>query len=69
MVFSLRILGLLAALLGVAALSGCGQKGPLFLPVPSKVAQPALLPPPIMTDLGDDSFPATIPALPASAAR
>ncbi len=32
---------MLALLLGTAALSGCGQKGPLFLPVPPKVA-PAL---------------------------
>ncbi|MDQ3058103.1 MAG: lipoprotein [Pseudomonadota bacterium] len=29
--------GLFAALLGAAALAGCGQKGPLFLPVPPQV--------------------------------
>ena len=76
MVFSLRILGrlcaprgwrpLLAAFVGAIALSGCGQKGPLFLPSPPGV-QPAVVAfPPSLTD---ESFPATLPALPASAAR
>ncbi|MFC5521288.1 LPS translocon maturation chaperone LptM [Polaromonas jejuensis] len=47
MVFSLQILGrlrpvalrhgLVAVVVGAAALAGCGQKGPLFLPVPPKV--------------------------------
>ena len=69
MVFSLRILGLRALLIGAVALGGCGQKGPLFLPAPLRVAPPALLPPPTLTDLGDDAFPITAPDLPASAAR
>ena len=68
MFFSLRILGLLAALLGAAALSACGQKGPLFLPVPPKVPPPMLVSP-ILTDLTEDSFPATIPVAPASVTR
>jgi predicted small lipoprotein YifL len=48
MVFSIRILGalaaarirhgFLAAALGMVALTGCGQKGPLFLPVPPQAA-------------------------------
>ena len=66
MVFSLRILGLLAILLGAATLCGCGQKGPLFLPVPPRVPPPALVFTPSITD---DTFPATVPVLPASAAR
>ncbi|MGH8806126.1 MAG: LPS translocon maturation chaperone LptM [Polaromonas sp.] len=34
--------GLAAVVVGAAALAGCGQKGPLFLPVPPKVpAAPA----------------------------
>ena len=54
MVFSLRILGRLAAVVsrlgfvalvaGTAALSGCGQKGPLFLPVPPKALPAVTLP-------------------------
>ena len=72
MIFSVRILGrlqavalrhgLAAVVVGAAALAGCGQKGPLFLPVPPKVlpaplsASPA--PPAVLT-----------PAAPASAAR
>ncbi|HEX5286810.1 MAG TPA: lipoprotein [Polaromonas sp.] len=50
MVFSVQILGrlqaavfrygLAAVVVGAAALAGCGQKGPLFLPVPP-IAPPA----------------------------
>ncbi|WP_092003347.1 lipoprotein [Polaromonas sp. OV174] len=52
MVFSVQILGrlriflakhgLVALVLGTAALAGCGQKGPLFLPQPPKLAAPAI---------------------------
>ena len=55
MVFSLQILGrlrasvgshgLVAFVVGVAALTGCGQKGPLFLPLPPKLAATSLLQP------------------------
>jgi len=57
--------GLVAIVAGAALLAGCGQKGPLYLPVPPKVpaaarpAQPA-------TTLPEAP---TAPALPASAAR
>jgi predicted small lipoprotein YifL len=49
-----------AALLGLTGLSGCGQKGPLFIPVPPVAAAAA---PPVM--------PAALPAAvaPASSAR
>jgi len=75
MVFSHRILGrlsalagwhgLVAAVVGVAALAGCGQKGPLFLPVPPQV------PPPLATSPSPAQAPpaAMVPTPPASAAR
>jgi predicted small lipoprotein YifL len=66
MVFSIRILGrlfvmrmrhgFLPAVLGAAALAACGQKGPLFIPVPPQ-APVASVPA------------ATPPAAPASAVR
>jgi len=49
--------GLVAVVVGTAVLAGCGQKGPLFLPVPPKLpaaAAPAAVP---------------APAAPASASR
>ncbi|WP_081430474.1 LPS translocon maturation chaperone LptM [Polaromonas sp. JS666] len=57
--------GLVAVVVGAAALAGCGQKGPLFLPAPPKVSNAAALP------SGDPGAPAAgvIPAPPASAAR
>ncbi|WP_426145602.1 LPS translocon maturation chaperone LptM [Polaromonas sp. DSR2-3-2] len=71
MVFSHRILGRLARVVtrhgflaivaGAAMLSGCGQKGPLFLPVPPQA--PALAMSPGLSQL---PAPATAPA---SAAR
>jgi len=71
MVFSHRILGRLARVIsrhglvalvaGAATLSGCGQKGPLFLPVPPQA--PALVMSPGLSQL-------PAPAIaPASAAR
>ena len=78
MVFSVQILGrlraagvrhglvmsMLALLLGTAVLSGCGQKGPLFLAVPPKA------PPALQTDTLPSLTTAppavTLPALPAS---
>jgi predicted small lipoprotein YifL len=41
---STRRLGLLLALCGVAALAGCGQRGPLFLPTGEAAANRATLP-------------------------
>jgi predicted small lipoprotein YifL len=47
-----RLILLLLSCVVVAALSGCGQKGPLYLPPPTKPAsasstvKPAPLPPP-----------------------
>ncbi|WP_196863000.1 MULTISPECIES: lipoprotein [unclassified Polaromonas] len=71
MVFSYRILGRLAhvvarhgfvGIVAVAAtLSGCGQKGPLFLPVPPQAPPLAMSP-----SLSSLAAPATAPA---SAAR
>ncbi|MEO8015632.1 MAG: lipoprotein [Polaromonas sp.] len=71
MVFSHRILGRLArvvsrhgfvAIVAVAAtLSGCGQKGPLFLPVPPQA-------PPLVMSSSLSQLPAPA-AAPASAAR
>jgi len=71
MVFSLRILGRLAPLVrrpapalllaGAALLAGCGQKGPLFLPVPPRAL------PPVATTPGAIQTP-TVPTAPASAA-
>ncbi|MGV8803890.1 MAG: LPS translocon maturation chaperone LptM [Polaromonas sp.] len=77
MVFSVQILGrlraasahhgLAALLLCTAALSGCGQKGPLFLPVPPKA------PSALKTDTPPNRTTAppavTRPMLPASDAR
>ncbi|MBH2020050.1 LPS translocon maturation chaperone LptM [Polaromonas sp.] len=75
MVFSPRILGRLyavvcrhgfvAAVAGAAALSGCGQKGPLFLPVPPQA------PPPLMQSPSLLQAPPAMsePIPPASAAR
>jgi len=51
--------GLVAALLGAAALAGCGQKGPLFLPVP-----------PVLPASNPVAAPAvSVPASPASASQ
>ncbi|NDP62673.1 lipoprotein [Polaromonas sp.] len=70
MVFSHRILGRLArvvsrhgfvAIVAVATLSGCGQKGPLFLPVPPQA-------PPLVMSSSLSQLPAPA-AAPASAAR
>jgi len=70
MVFSHRILGRLAALASkhgfavvftsAAALSGCGQKGPLFLPVVPQA-------PPLK--MSPNLLPAPAVSAPASAAR
>ncbi|WP_309678526.1 LPS translocon maturation chaperone LptM [Polaromonas sp.] len=56
--------GLVTATLGAAALAACGQKGPLFLPVPPQlpVSAPATAPAPVAAA-------PTSPASPASAAR
>ncbi|HEY3049853.1 MAG TPA: lipoprotein [Polaromonas sp.] len=55
--------GLVATVVGAAALAGCGQKGPLFLPVPPKV-------PPAPVAPAVPSPPAVVaPASPASATR
>ncbi|HAL39663.1 MAG TPA: hypothetical protein DCP03_16780 [Polaromonas sp.] len=75
MVFSVQILGrlhafalrhgLVAVVVGAAALAGCGQKGPLFLPVPPKVP-PASIP----THVNPATAPAVaVPASPASASK
>ncbi|UUZ69351.1 lipoprotein [Polaromonas sp. P1(28)-13] len=57
--------GLVAVVVGAAALAGCGQKGPLFLPVVPKVP-----PAPVAATLNSDAPPAVVaPAPPASAAR
>jgi len=68
MVFSIQILGrlhaltrrygLVALMAGAATLAGCGQKGPLFLPVPPVVPAAAISP---------NVNPAPAPASPASA--
>jgi len=62
--------GLAAIVVGATLLTGCGQKGPLYLPVPPRVpaAAPALSTPPATT-LPEAPAAATTPALPASAAR
>ena len=75
MVFSLRILGRLHALrrrhglaalvIGAAVLAGCGQKGPLFLPVPPKVTPSTV----VLPNLADESSEVIVPALPVPAAR
>ncbi|MBK5207559.1 MAG: lipoprotein [Polaromonas sp.] len=52
--------GLAAVVVGAAALAGCGQKGPLLLPVPPKM-------PPAPLTTSTTAVPA--PAAPASAAR
>ncbi len=57
--------GLAAVVLGAAALAGCGQTGPLFLPVPPKVP-PA---PPVSTGLPAVSPAVAAPAPAASASR
>jgi predicted small lipoprotein YifL len=55
--------GLAAIVVGAALLAGCGQKGPLYLPVPPKVPAAA-------TPTTPAAPPAVVaPALPASAAR
>ncbi|WP_442799647.1 LPS translocon maturation chaperone LptM [Polaromonas sp. CG_9.5] len=75
MVFSHRILGrlsvltrrhgLAAAVAGAAVLSGCGQKGPLFLPVPP------MAPPLVVMQPSPPPAPAAVTAAtaPSSAAR
>ncbi|WP_349278501.1 LPS translocon maturation chaperone LptM [Polaromonas hydrogenivorans] len=75
MVFSPRILGrlyavvcrhgLIAAVAGAAVLSGCGQKGPLFLPVPPQMPQPLAMPP----GLSQTPAGVTAPAPAASASK
>ncbi|MDO8458400.1 MAG: lipoprotein [Burkholderiaceae bacterium] len=70
MVFSIQILGrlhaltrwhgLVALVAGAATLAGCGQKGPLFLPVPPVVPAAAAL-------VTTPANPAPTPASPASA--
>ncbi|MBW8720419.1 MAG: lipoprotein [Polaromonas sp.] len=62
--------GLAAIVVGVSLLAGCGQKGPLYLPVPPKipgVAAPAPSTP--ATTLPEAPPAATAPVLPASSAR
>jgi len=60
--------GLAAIVAGTALLAGCGQKGPLYLPVPPKVPAAARPAQPAST-LPEAPATATTPALPASAAR
>jgi|GEM_PF-886891 len=63
--------GLAAIVAGTALLAGCGQKGPLYLPVPPKVPG-VVSPPPAQTSTTLPETPAAAtatPALPASAAR
>ncbi|NMM08232.1 lipoprotein [Polaromonas sp.] len=56
--------GLVAAVMSAAALAGCGQKGPLFLPVPP------VLPAPTTTAPISAPIPApSSPVPPASAAK
>ncbi|MBT9476926.1 lipoprotein [Polaromonas sp.] len=74
MVFSIQILGRLHALTrrhglvvlvaGAATLAGCGQKGPLFLPVPPVVPAAATA---TATPVTTPANPAPTPASPASA--
>ncbi|MGA8785149.1 MAG: lipoprotein [Polaromonas sp.] len=74
MVFSLQILGrlhavirkhgLVAVVVGAAALAGCGQKGPLFFPVPPKAQPLATVP-----GLADVPSAVMVPRAPASAAQ
>ena len=53
------------AILAAAALSACGQKGPLFIPSTPAAAQRATLP---QTVWGGHSAPPAAPATPASGA-
>jgi len=63
--------GLAAIVAGAVLLAGCGQKGPLYLPVPPKV--PGVVSPPLSTQssttLPEAPAAVTAPALPASAGR
>jgi len=64
--------GLAAIVASTALLAGCGQKGPLYLPVPPKVPGVVPSPPPAQTSTTLPEAPAAAtatPALPASAAR
>ncbi|MFS2033593.1 LPS translocon maturation chaperone LptM [Polaromonas sp. CT11-55] len=66
--------GLAAIVAGAALLAGCGQKGPLYLPVPPKVpgvtarTAPAATPRSTTLPAAPEDA-AVVPALPASAAR
>jgi predicted small lipoprotein YifL len=64
--------GLALIVVCTTLLTGCGQKGPLYLPVPPKVpaAVPPVLSTPPATTLPEAPAATTVaPALPASAAR
>jgi len=61
--------GLAAVVVGAVLLAGCGQKGPLYLPVPPKVPAPPALSTQPATSLPEAPAAATAPAVPASAAR
>ncbi|MHB1199805.1 MAG: LPS translocon maturation chaperone LptM [Polaromonas sp.] len=52
--------GLAAAVVGAAALAGCGQKGPLFLPVPPTA--------PVISTGQPGATPAVIAPAPAASA-
>ena len=64
--FNLTKLFVLAALaVLMAALTGCGQRGPLYLPKPDTVAAPAKPSTPAMPTTGGANAPAmTVPATP-----
>ncbi|MCZ8255959.1 MAG: lipoprotein [Polaromonas sp.] len=61
--------GLAAIVVGATLLAGCGQKGPLYHPVPPKI--PGVTPPapPAPYTALPEAPPAAAPFLPASAAR
>ncbi|WP_411877437.1 LPS translocon maturation chaperone LptM [Polaromonas sp. YR568] len=68
--------GLAAIVAGTALLAGCGQKGPLYFPVPPRIpgapALPSLTTPPATTlpaAPDDAAVVPPVPVLPASAAR
>ncbi|WP_092129238.1 lipoprotein [Polaromonas sp. YR568] len=62
--------GLAAVVVGAALLAGCGQKGPLYLPLPPKVPGVTTSAPAAPSTTLPEAPPAAVtPALPASAAR
>jgi predicted small lipoprotein YifL len=62
--------GLVAVVVGATLLAGCGQKGPLYHPMPPKIPGVTSSAPPAPSTTLPEAPPAAVaPALPASAAR